>query len=74
MNGNKRFFTAEQIGRLLGTTPEQVKRFTERGLQTFTPENERTFSKYPFRIWEADKLAFFNCNSFEDFQQLKYRG
>ncbi len=73
-NDNQRFYTAEEIGRSLGATPEQVKRFTQQGLATFIPANSRTYSKYGFRVWEADLLAYFNCKTFEDFRKLKYRG
>ncbi|WP_174807378.1 hypothetical protein [Paenibacillus alvei] len=78
MNGNndnqQSFYTAEEIGRSLGTTPEQVKRFAQRGLITFIPADFRTYSKYGFRVWETDLLDFFNCKTFDDFRKLKYRG
>lgn len=68
------FYTFERVGRILGCSPEQIRLWKEKGLNTFTPEHDRTFSRYPYRIWESDLLAYFQCESLEDFKKLKYRG
>lgn len=73
-DNQNRFYTAEEVSRMLGTTPEQVKRFTQQGLATFIPDNSRTYSKYGFRIREADLLAYFNCKSLDELRKLKYLG
>ena len=67
-------YTFEKIGRSLGVTAEQVKRLVElQGLPTVFTANDRTYSKYHRRIREADLLKFFDCNSMDEFRQLRYR-
>ncbi|MGG1879443.1 hypothetical protein ABDI30_17965 [Paenibacillus cisolokensis] len=69
----ERNYTFETIARSLGTTPEQIKRLeTVSGLETFTPGNDRTYSKYPKRIKESEVLRFFKCETMDDFRKLKW--
>ncbi|MFD0589948.1 hypothetical protein ACFQZE_18365 [Paenibacillus sp. GCM10027627] len=62
-------YTFETIARILGDT---VRRWeVVEGLETFTPENDRTYSKYPRRVKESEIMKFFHCDSIEEFRKLR---
>lgn len=65
-------YTFETIARILGVTVDTVRRWeVVEGLETFTPENDRTYSKYPRRVKESEILRFFHCDSIDQFRELR---
>lgn len=71
----ERYYTLEQIGRMMQVSPDQIKRFIVlQGLEAFIPEKPAESSRFPQRVRESELLKHFNCQSMEEFRALRYRG
>jgi hypothetical protein len=67
-------WTLEQIARSLGCSVQQMHRLCVLDkLPSYKDSNDGLKSIYSYRVKEADLLAFFNCETVEQFKQLRYR-